>query len=266
MYRRIIFIALALVIGAAGTAGVGFYARSADSRALAGHEVVEAYIAVDAVPEGTSAQDALANGLIELEQLSAKGVPDGALTEVDSSIEDLVTQANVPAGSIVLRDVFGERKQVAQTGGLIIPTGKVAISIKLQDQSGQPIRLPGLVVGSQVAVFNTFNVYEGKGAPRENTPSGNGLNPRYEYVQATRLVISRAEVIAIGEPGSDDDNGSDDDAMSVVTLAVSQSETERLAQVALTGHPSLALLGPDSHINPGGGVDNRSLFDFGETK
>lgn len=266
MYRRIIFIALAVVLAAAGTAGVGLYAHSADSRALAGQQVVEAYIAVDTVPEGTSARDALANGLIELEALSAKGVPDGALTAVDGAVEDLVSQASIPAGSIVLRDVFGTRKKVVQTGGLVIPSGKVAISVKLQDQSGQPIRLPGLVVGSQVAVFNTFNVYDGDGAPGRNTPSGDGLTPRYEYVQATRLVVPRAQVIAIGEPGSDDDNGSDEDAMSVVTLAVSQSETERLAQVALTGHPSLALLGPDSHIKPGAGVDNRSLFNFGETK
>jgi pilus assembly protein CpaB len=266
MYRRIIFIAVAVVLAGAATIGVSAYARSADSRALAGQQVVEAYVAVEDVPEGTTAANALANGLIKREQLSQKGVPDGALTEVDASLDGLVTQAKVPAGSMVLKDVFGERKSLAQTGGLEIPPDKVAMSIKLQDQTGQPIRLPGLVVGSQVAVFNTFNVYRGPGAPASNTPSGDGLDSKYEVVQATRLVIPKAQVIAIGEPGSSDDNSTNGDAMSVVTLAISQDETERMAQVSLTGHPSLALLGPSSHVQPGDGVDNRSLFDFGGTR
>jgi pilus assembly protein CpaB len=261
MIRRIAFSALAVGLAGAGTAGVGWYAHRSDTRALEGQQAVETYVAVDTVPRGTSAEDAIAKGLIERQELADKAVPDGALTSVDEETQDLVAQGDIPAGSLVMQTVFGPKvANEAETGGLDIPEGKIAVAVEIRNADGDAVQIPGLVVGSQVAVFDTFNVRDRPG--RNNAPSGDGISPQFDNVQGTRLVVPRAEVIAVGQPGSEDDNA-DSEAVSVVTLAVTQAEAERLAQISFTGLPSVALLGPDSSIKPGEGIDSTTLFDYG---
>jgi pilus assembly protein CpaB len=52
----------------------------------------------------------------------------------------------------------------------------------------------------------------------------------------------------------------------LVTVAVSQREAERLVHAAQTGMLYLALLTESSHLTPGPGVDNHSLFDKSVTR
>lgn len=271
MVKRILFTTFAVALAAAGTAGVGLYAQSADARALAGQKVVEAYVAVEPVPEGTSAGSALVQGLIEPQKLASRTVPARALRTVGDSVKDLVAASDVPAGSLVMKAVFTARDE-ADPNGLDIPAGKIAVSVQLED----PARVAGLIEpGSKVAVFDTFTLLE-EGV---NTPSGERLGSARDDVHGTRVVIPEATVLAIGQttrPTStppaggtseggvaDSSTTADTDSAKLVTLVLTQAEAERLITVVQTGNPWFALLGDDSRVSNGSGVDTRRLFSYG---
>jgi pilus assembly protein CpaB len=154
---------------------------------------------------------------------------------------------------------------VVTTGGLKIPAGKVAVSVSVSGSQ----RVAGYAqAGSKVAVFDTFNVAEGHG----RTPAGDGLQKQHQYNQATRLVLSSVEVLAVGPQGSgasagspksgalaaDTGNSSSDQVL--VTVAVGQADAEKLVHAAQTGAVYLALLTDTSRTSPGDGVDNRTIF------
>ena len=80
--KRALVVVAAVVLAVVGAVAVLAYARSADQRALAGQEAREVYVTTREVPAGTSAQDALDSGLLQTALVAAKGVPDGAMTEV----------------------------------------------------------------------------------------------------------------------------------------------------------------------------------------
>ncbi|GAB3414601.1 Flp pilus assembly protein CpaB [Flindersiella endophytica] len=276
MLRRILFTAIAVILAAAGTAGVGLYAKSADARALRGQEVVEAYVAAKTVPVGTSAEAARAGGLIKTEQLARRTVPVGALTTIGSDVEKLVASVQIPAGSLVMKSVFAAPEAVNRTG-LVIPKGKIAVSVKLED----PARVAGLVQpGAEVAVFDTFTIWEGKDR-KGNNPTGENLGSDKADVHTTRVVVAKATVLAIGQTTAQATQGDTKDKDSkqsggltksaagaaqtsmLVTLALTQAEAERLITVAQSGKPWLALLGDGSKVTNGPGVRTRDLFTYG---
>jgi len=264
MQRRILMIGTTLLLAVLGTVGVLAYVGKADARALAGKKAVTVLVAAEKVAAGTSAGDADRDGLLRKEEMPAQTVPADTLAEVGSDVADLVASGDIQPGQLVLRPMFVTKSQ--QTGGLQIPDGKVAVSVAVTGQQ----RVAGFVqVGSKVAVFDTFNTAEGYG----RTPAGDGLQKQHQYVQATRLVLPSAEVIAVGQQasGAAGDskkggalaaNGSADLVSDtvLVTLAVDQAQAEKLILAAQAGAVYLALVTDTSKTAPSAGVDNRTLF------
>ena len=265
MSRRIIAALAALLIAVVGSVAVVAYARAADQRALAGQEAVRAYVAEKEVPAGTTAGQAVQDGLIVQELIARKGVPDNALTTVDADYEQLVATSAIQPGEIVLRNRFAAHG-VAQ-GLLPVPTGLLAVSVSLDD----PSHVGSFVtVGSKVAVFDTFNIQE-KVKP-DLTPAGDHLQDNHGFTRATRLLLPSVEVLAVddsttvtsSDKAQDKPSGLGAAAMepstTLLTLAVTQDQAQRLVHGARTGTLTFALLGPDAHATPGAGVNDRTLF------
>jgi pilus assembly protein CpaB len=263
MSRRILMIGATLLLAVIGTVAVLLYVGKADARALAGKQAVTVLVAAKKVPAGTSAHQADLDGLLRTEEMPAETVPADALAAVGSDLADLVASSDIQAGQLVLRPMFVTKTE--QTGGLKIPDGKIAISVAVTSSQ----QVAGFVqVGSKVAVFDTFNVAEGSA----RTPAGDGLQKQHQYNQATRLVLSSVEVLAIGPQGSggadakkggamaaaDTANGSS--GMVLVTVAVDQADAEKLIHAVQTGAVYLALLTDTSKTAPSQGVDNRTVF------
>jgi pilus assembly protein CpaB len=279
MTRRITPILLAVLLAALGTVAVLAYVKGADSRALAGKKAVTVVVAAKLIPAGTPAGQVRDGGFTERVQMPAGTIPAGTLGEVPASLDSLVTTADIQPQQLLVRGMFGAEKQAV--AGLPVPEGKIAVSVQLQTSA----TVAGYVVpGSQIAVFDTFNRMEGKSA---RVPSGDGITQRHEYIQATRVLLAKALVVAVGSNGVDGTTqapapdpspsaasgsgagsgaGSSGAAskqftgMLMVTLAVSQSDAERLIQGAQTGTLYLGLLNDTSVVKPGPGVDNDSLF------
>lgn len=271
MTRRLAAVLLAVALAVTGTAGVFLYVQGADSRALRGQQPVPVYVAHAAVPAGTTAKAAVDKGLLVKESIAAKGVPAGALTALTPDNQSLVAAADIPAGQLVLASLFAPPRP-ASTGALPLPPGTVAVAVELQD----PARVGSfLQPGAQIAIFDTFNVRAGANGQR--VPSGDKLTDGADKVRATRLLLDRVQVVGVGATGESaspavttaaqttggKDQSQQKDApvsTSVVTVAVTQAQAERLIHVFNTGTLSFALLGAQSTISPDAGVDDLGLF------
>jgi len=272
MKRRLSLVALALVLAVVGTSAVFAYVNHADARAVSGLDAVKAYVAQKTINGGTSLKDAVDQGLAKLETLPRKTVPTAAITEVTPQLEGQVAIGDIPAGTLLQAPSFGTEQ--VQSSGLPIPSGKLAVSVALED----PQRVGGFVKpGSQIVVFDTFNTVVGLtaqgnlGPGNPDSVAGDGLTDGHETNRATRVLLPHVSVLAVGNAiatpqnvhrASDADNGQKtaQNQVVVVTVAVTQHEAEQLIQAIQTGHVYLGLLAAGSQVSPGPGVDNSTLF------
>src|SRR6476469_5967124 len=131
MGRRVIAVVAAFVVALVGVVAVLLYARGADSRAVAGQRPVSVYVAQRVVPAGTTAGDALSNGLIAKTQVAAKAVPAGALQVVDDAMSKLLALNDIAPGELVLTTRFGKTPLGQKV--LQVPDGQVAVAVQLSD-------------------------------------------------------------------------------------------------------------------------------------
>jgi len=245
-----------------GTGAVFLYASKADSRALADQKPVSVLVAKKTIPAGTTAGEASAQGLLRLIEVPRAVVPQDALADV-SSVKDDVALTDIFPGEMLLRPKFVAEGSV---GTLPIPGDRMAISVQLND----PQRVAGFVQpGSEVAIFDTYDVENGN--VTATVTSSRSVNVSGSKVdKATRLLLARVTVVAVGptslrKSSSDKNDGKavvDDKPVTtaVLTVAVTAHEAEKLVHAAQTGQVYFALLGPHSKTSPTSGVDNTNLF------
>jgi pilus assembly protein CpaB len=243
MTRRIVAIFVAIVLAALGTAGVLFYAVTADKRARANIDGVTVAIADKPLPLGTSGAQIRAQKLIRLEKLPKESVPSDYLADVGADLDKLVLTSDLAPGQVLLRAMFGAQATV--TSGLTLPDGKLAVTV----QTGVPEQVAGYVrKGSHVAVFLTYKLVDKNGQETK--------------VQRTRVLLDDVEVLTVGtyQPPSDTttSNGTATNANGqlLVTLAVDQAQAERVIEGLNTGKLYLGLLNENVDVKPGPGVDN----------
>lgn len=245
MTRRILTITIAIVIAALGTAGVLFYALTADSRARAAiNDAVTVAIATERIPAGTTGARIRAEELVRLERMPRSSVPSDALPAVSAELDKLVLTSNIAAGQVLVAANFGEQSTV--TSGLPLPDGKMAVTV----QTGAPEQVAGYVrPGSQVAIFLTYAMVDKDGKETK--------------IKRTRLLLGKVEVLAIGRytPPRDTADGTKaatgaSNGTLMVTLAVDQKEAERLVLGLNTGSLYLGLLTDTVTVKPGTGVEN----------
>lgn len=264
MRRRLLAVLVAVVLAVVSCLAVVAYVRGADRRALAGREAVWTLVATKRIPSGTTGARIRDGGYTRRVAMPAATVPTDGVEAIDEQLAALAVTAEVQPSQLLLRGMFGESTRVS--GGLAMPEGKVAVSVEMTAAA----RVAGYVrPGSKVAVFDTFTMRGGK----DKMPSGARLSDKHEYNHATRILLPRMEVLAVGERGTAGAAVSTPAAETtaakdapkagqtmLVTLAANQDEAEKLIHASLTGTLSLALLDDTATIAPGAGVDNDTLF------
>lgn len=263
MSRRAVLFVVALVLALTGTTGVLAYVSSVDARAGAAEEQFPVLVAAQLIPAGTTGSQAQADGLVELVEVPRRSVPAAALQDL-AAMGDSVAAADIHPGEILLQPKFVST-EVA--GSMEIPDDRVAVTIKVVDY--QRIN-EFLRPGSEVAVFYTHEVHQPDGSPGD---------PVVKI--ATRLLLARTTVVAVGPaalrsvggqapPAEDGAAAAETDPASLVTLAVSIEEAQKLVHAAQ--HPPvtlsesnlyLGLLDGDSRTGTGWSDDNRTLFTDG---
>lgn len=255
--KRVLVVLAAVVLAAMGAVAVLAYARTADQRALVGQETVEVLLSTREVPAGTTAQDAIDRGLLQPTLVAAKGVPDGALTEVSEEMSGQVAMSSIAPGEIVLARRFGT--QTSGQTALVVPEGMVAVTVELSD----PGRVgPFLRPGSEIAVFHFAQAEpeaEGEGDAGQELTAEEDL---------TRVLLPNVEVLAVGNTtlgtaqtpaNGDEPQQGEQVPTALVTLAVTPQDGQRLVHGVQTGTLYAALLGSGTEVPPAT-VDTGTLF------
>lgn len=243
MKSRVLTIVAALLLAVLGTGGVLAYVHGADSRAVSGMKAVTVLVAKQRIPGGTAALDAQQSGLLASETLPAKSVPGNALRSLSGGLGSLVMSSDIQPGQVLLRPMLVSAAEVKS--GLAIPKGMIAVTIQIC----LPQAVAGNVqAGSYVAVFDTYatkslSIQQECGGSQQSKVTGTAH---------TRLVLPKALVVAVGVAaslqttshalGQSSGSSSSQNSGTMVTLAVSQPDAERLILLQEAGLPYLALM------------------------
>jgi pilus assembly protein CpaB len=220
------------------------YTSGAEDRALEGQQPVSLLVSTAVIPLGMTLGDAQANGLVSASEVTEKLKPSGSISEVTSENAQLVAQADIAPGQILMTSSFGVAVPVSAP--LAVPEGLMAVSIAMDG--------PGKVgsflrPGSEVAVFGTVT-----------TPATDaGGQP----VLASRVLLDRVLVLAIGDVTTASQSTATAEAWqnTLVTLAVNQTQAEKLVQASRTGSLYMALLADTTTLKPSTGVSEQNLFN-----
>jgi pilus assembly protein CpaB len=150
--RRTLLAAAAIVLAVAASLGVYLYVSGADKRAEDKVQLVDAYVAAQDIPKGTTGDTALAEGLLTPQKVLKGSVPPSAIT--DSS----QLKGKVAASAISLRQYITSTSFVAPSEGgggslaaAIADKNLVAVTVGVDDQSG---------VAKQIAPGDRVSVME----------------------------------------------------------------------------------------------------------
>jgi pilus assembly protein CpaB len=241
MDRRKVLLLVAAIIAAVGTMLVFLYVRGADSRADQRYDAVQVLRVVKPIAAGETVEAAQAAGKIESSSVSEKDLLPNALTGTEPVAGKIAVTAMYP-GEQLISSKFGA---TGTSNGLAIPKGKIAISINLSD----PSRVAGFVnPGDKVAIFMT---------------SAGGDKGGY-----TRLLLPNVQVIGAGtttvvSTTTTDPNGAQSTEQlpkTLLTLAVSQPDAEKVLFAGSNGELAFGLLNNDSQVAPSQGVNLDNLF------
>ncbi|MCW2868608.1 MAG: hypothetical protein JWR20_2796 [Marmoricola sp.] len=241
MDRRKVLLAVAAVIAALGTLLVFLYVRGADNRADARYAAVTVLRATKQIDPGETVAAAQAAGKITSGSISQQDVLAGALTSLDSVTDKVATTTILP-GEQLVAGKFGTSG--AATTGLTIPKGRLAVSVNLTD----PARVAGFVnPGDKVTIFMSGNATKG--------PFTRMLLPSVQVIG-----VGTTTVVSTTKTATDGAQTTDQLPKTLLTLALTQDEAERVLFAAQNGDLAFGLLNNDSQVSASSGVSMTNLF------
>ena len=251
MARRSVLLLVAVVIALVGTGLIVLYVQGIDKRATEGQELVEVLVATDTVETGETVAAAQEAGKFEKKEVRRDDAVDGALSST-SSISDLVATSPIYAGEQLLARKFGT---LGDSDSLVIPDDKMAMSVELTDWE----RVAGFVnPGNEVAIFGTAL------APVRLSPDGEET----KLGDYTRIILTRVPVVGVGTTSvtsrttRDDDGGSvtEEVPKTILTLAVTQAEAEKLIHADRVTELTFALLTDETPVRDKAGVQLNDIM------
>jgi pilus assembly protein CpaB len=234
---------VAVLVAALGSALVFLYTKGADTRAEKKFDTVEVLEATATINPGEKIEDAQAAGKLALKSVSKDSLLDGYQTTTDT-LAGTVSLGTIYPGEQIISPKWGTSAAVQSS--LQIPDGMMAASVNLTD----PGRVAGFVnPGSQVAVFLSGT------DPQSGKPF-------------TRLLLDRVTVLGVGSTTPVSTTTTDQTGAStteqlprtLITLALSQQQVEKVTFAASNGELSFALLTDKSAVQPDAGMDATQLF------
>jgi pilus assembly protein CpaB len=246
MARRSMLLIVAILIAALGTAMIVLYVRGIDDRATQGQELVEVLTATAVIEAGETVSAAQEAGKFEAKQVRREDMVAGALDSTEN-ITELVALGTVYPGEQIISDRFGTLGSIEN---LVIPDDKMAVSIELTDFE----RVAGFVnPGSEVAIFGSA------ATPVRRLPDGT----EQTLSAVTRIILTRVPVIGVGTTSVTSTTITTDGGeqvteavpRTIITVAVTQEEAEKLVLADRTTELTFALLGAETDSRDKAGVN-----------
>ena len=254
MDRRRLLLIIAAVVAAFGTLLVFLYVRSADARAQESVDAVEVLTTTQAIAAGESYDDALAAGKIVAAPIARSQLLANVQTSPDA-LKGTVALQDLLVGEQIVADKFGANVADAESP-LGIPDNKMAISINLTD----PDRVAGFVnPGSEVAIFVT------------GVPTGTGTTTAEGETAGesrTQVLLGRVTVLGVGSTtpvtttttAEDGTQQTEQLPRTLLTLALSQEEAEKVILASKTYGLTFGLLTKNSDVTAGPGANSSDIL------
>lgn len=258
---RAIAIIVGLVLAIVAAFLLWRYVSAADQRAQEGAELVDVFVAIQGIPEGTTAQTAVANQLIELDQVPSVNRPDSAITTLEE-IFGLAAIAPIQDGAILQAEMFGDPTIADADFDLV--EGQVAISL----QVGIPEGVSGFLnQGDRVGVIAHIDAQP---ATADVVPGPDGgvvaATQQPEIDITTSKYLTDGDVLAIGQRViTTDAEGNQADQVDqtgqvLVTLAVTPEAAEQLVFANNEGIMHFTLLPEGGELGDTPGTTYDTLF------
>lgn len=226
--KRAIAIVIAIVLAAVATAALFSYVQGVEQEALAEVEPVEVLVAKDTILAGTSAEQAMSQGLIGKDSIPKRTVAEGAVVSVDQ-ISGKVATVNLAKGEQILTTRFASVQEATDLAE--IPEDRQAISV---DVALIPAVAGRVNPGDHVSVIAQLEQPAAEGAE---------AGPRVQFL------VQDAEILAIGQRQLFvNENGQQRAAIQypegrvVATLAVTPEDAEKLTFAIFQGQLYFTLL------------------------
>ena len=234
MKSRLLILAVAIALGITAALITARYLDDATARLNAEAEPVQVMVATQDVPRGMTAEEMLAEGYVQLEEVPRRYVADGAVS-AQGTIEGKVLAASLSAGEQLTLARFRYPNAVGLSYS--IPEGFVAMSIAADD-----VKCVGgmLKPGDYVLVAVTLDP-----------------GPEDEGAQ-TQILLQKVKILAVGEQTDPDPEPVSTEAEPTglaassrneqktsaltVTLALAPADVEKLVFAEEQGSVWLALL------------------------
>src|SRR5262245_22471037 len=120
-------IILAALLAVFGIVAVLAYVAKTHNRIILGFQPKYALAATHPIASGTSLATARREGLLIREKWPKASLPADAVPAVTADNSQLVTSVNIPQGQLLVQTMLVTSTQ--QTGGLVVPTGMVAVTM-----------------------------------------------------------------------------------------------------------------------------------------
>ncbi len=261
MNRRIIAIVVAVLLAVAGAALVIVYAKNADQRAIAQAQPTKVWVAQKLIPSGTTLKDAQRAELIAETQVAAKGVPTGALRELNADNNALLALSDVQPGEFLLEARFGTTPVGEKA--IEVPAGMLAVSVELKD----PARVGKFVrPGTHIAIFSSYKIKALGDDERSEQINDNDIHGTSVLLDDVLVIGMGDAALAAPEPRKADDADNEQQSRSpsfLVTVAVTPAEAPRLIHGITQYELYAALRGSDVKISPEAQVNDLTIFPAG---
>ncbi len=252
MQSRVLAVLVAVVLALVATAALVVYVNGADRRAISDQQPTLVWVAAKTIPAGTSGVNASNTGLIKQQAVPKKNVVPGAVVAL-SQIQNRYAAVNIVAGEQLLQGRWVGAEDVAGGRLLDIRSGYQALSIGL-DMTRQ---VAGFVTpGDKVGLVLTMS-RAGSGGEGEASRS--------------QFLLQNVQVLAVGatalanassQGGNRPNQGRSPE--SAVTLAVPDSQVERVVYAAENGSIYMTLMAADGKKAPSVGVTAANVIPEGD--
>jgi pilus assembly protein CpaB len=249
--RRAVLLIVALFVAAAGTTLVLLYVQGINARATAEQQPVMVLTATGRIESGETLAAAQAAGKVDLSEWpTAKVLPDAVSSA--QGLQDRVAVTTIFPGEQIITGKLGES---GDQDLISIPEGKLAISVQLSD----PARVAGFVrPGSEVAIFVT-------GTPTLKSPNGTTRT----LPDTSKVLLRTVEVIGVGQTTvlsttTTSPTGAETTEQiptTILTLAVTQEEAERIFVAGQGGELAFGLLNEKSRTQDTAGTTLNDIYN-----
>lgn len=224
---RSLAIIVALVLAGVAVFFIWRYVNDVEEQVRQDQELVEVYVATRSIPEGTRADAAISQGLIQRDEIPRVNRPENAITALEQ-IDGLAAVDPIIAGEVILQARFGD--PTSQAVEFEIPEGLQAISV----QVGVPAGVAGFVrPGDRISVIAhiaaappTAPVIGPDGNPVEVEGDGPSETRSQFLVQDVQVLSLGRRVLVQTEQGEQDSVQQTESVLA--TIAVTDEQAEQL--------------------------------------